>query len=114
MTRSDPPIIDMRPDGSFAGSGSSGPRFSGARFSGARFSGPGFTGVRLGGLAALAVFAAMTLAMVVFFVWLLIWLIPIALGTALITYAALRVRRWWLGQSAAPPSVFGVWNQHGK
>ena len=97
MTRSDPPIIDMRPDGSFAGP---------------RFSGPGFSGVRLGGLTALAVFAAMTLAMAVFFVWLLLWLIPIALGTALITYAALRVRHWWLGKQAAPPSVFGVWNRH--
>ncbi len=111
MNRSDPPIIDMNPDGSFAGPRSRGAGFSGSGFSGARFYGTRLSGWPLGGIAALVVFAAVTLAMALFFLWLLMWLLPVAFGAALITYGALRVRNWWLSKSARPPSVYGVWNR---
>jgi hypothetical protein len=98
-----PPIIDMAPDGSFVET----------RSPGARPPGRGWS-FQVSGLAALAVFAAMTLALVAFFLWLLMWLVPITLGAGLIAYVAMRVKRWRLGKSGGPPSVFGVWNQHGK
>ncbi len=95
MTQREPPIIDMMPDGSFAQ---------------ARPTPRGFS-FQLNGLAALGVAAAFTIALVVFFVWLLMWLVPIVAGVALLGYGARRLRRWWIGKSAAPPSVHGVWNQ---
>jgi hypothetical protein len=79
-----PPIIDMTPDGRFAAPPAS---FQ-----------PAWP-IKLGAIAVIVAVTTGFLALAALFLWIALWLIPIALIAGGVAYVALRFQMWRLGRA---------------